>query len=98
MYLIKKTEHFEQWFRKLKDIRAKGLILARIKKAELGNLGNHKFVGKKVAEMVQDYGPGYRIYFTKIEGVTILLLLGGDKSSQTKDIKKAQKLAAEIGG
>ena len=98
MYRIQQTDNFEKWLRKLKDLRAKGLVLARIKKAELGNLGNCKSVGKRVSEMKIDYGPGYRIYFTRSKEILIVLLAGGDKSSQAKDIKKAQKIAAEIGG
>ena len=98
MYKIQKTDTFDKWLRKLRDVRAKGLILARMKRAELGNLGNHKAVGKRVSEMKIDYGPGYRVYFTRVQEVIILLLVGGDKSTQTRDIKKAQKLAETIGG
>ena len=97
MVKIQKTDVFAKLLRKLRDIRAKGLILARMKKVELGSLGDHKSVGKRVSEMRIDYGPGYRIYFTRVENVTILLLIGGDKSSQARDIKKAQELAAAIG-
>ena len=98
MFIIQKTEHFEKWFRKLKDVRAKAIILARLKKAELGNLSNYKSVGKKVFEMKIDYGPGYRIYYMHKGDITLLLIAGGTKSSQARDIKKAQKIAAEIGG
>ena len=98
MYIIQKTEHFEKWFRKLKDVRAKAIILARLKKAELGNLSNCKYVGKKVFEMKIDYGPGYRIYYMHKGDITLLIIAGGTKSSQARDIKKAQKIAAEIGG
>lgn len=98
MYVIKKTDIFDKWLRKLKDLRAKGLILARLKRAELGNPGNHKSVGKRVSEMIIDYGPGYRLYFTQVKDVKVFLLVGGDKSTQAKDIRKAQELAAAIGG
>jgi len=98
MFIIQKTEHFEKWFRKLKDVRAKAIILARLKKTELGNLSNYKSVGKKVFEMKIDYGPGYRIYYMHKGDITLLLIAGGTKSSQARDIKKAQKIAAEIGG
>lgn len=97
MYTIQKTDQFEKWFRKLKDIRAKARILVRIKKAEMGNLGDHRPVGQKISEMKIDYGPGYRLYFTKKKDVIILLLTGGDKSSQSRDIEKAQKILVEIG-
>jgi putative addiction module killer protein len=98
VYRIQKTDTFDRWLRKLRDVRAKGLILSRVKKAELGNLGEYRSVGKRVSEMKIDYGPGYHIYFTRVKGVTILLLIGGDKSTQTRDIRRAQELAAGIGG
>jgi len=98
MCVIKKTDIFDKWLRKLKDHRAKGLILARLKRAELGNPGNHKSVGKRVSEMIIDYGPGYRLYYTQVKDVKVFLLVGGDKSTQAKDIRKAQELAAAIGG
>jgi putative addiction module killer protein len=97
MYTIQKTEHFEIWLLKLRDIIVKGKILARLKRAELGNLGDYKPVGDGVFEMRIDYGPGYRVYFLISNRIVVILLTGGDKSSQVKDIKKAKKIAAEIG-
>ena len=97
MYIIQKTEYFENWLIKLNDSRAKAKILVRLKRAELGNLGDHKSVGDGVFEMRIDYGPGYRLYFARSGGVVIILLIGGDKSSQVKDIKKAKQIAIEIG-
>jgi putative addiction module killer protein len=97
MYLIQKTEYFETWFVRLNDIKAKGKILARLKRTELGNLGDHKSVGEGVFEMRIDYGPGYRLYFTRSKRVVIILLIGGDKSSQPRDIKRAKQIAIEIG-
>jgi putative addiction module killer protein len=97
MFIIQKTEQFDHWILKLKDIKAKGKILARIKKAEIGNLGDHKNVGCDLSEMRIDYGLGYRIYFCRLKGTIILLLWGGDKSSQSRDIKKAQQIAFNIG-
>jgi putative addiction module killer protein len=97
MLIIQKTNHFEHWLLALKDVRARARILARLKRAELGNLGDHKFVGDGVFEMRIDYGPGYRLYFARSKGVVIILLFGGDKSSQPKDIKKAKQIAIEIG-
>ena len=64
---------------------------------ELGNLGDHKSVGGSVSEMRIDYGPGYRIYFTEVGDVVVLLLIGGDKSTQARDIEKAKRLAKEYG-
>jgi len=98
MYNIQKTEYFEKWFRKLKDIRAKAIILTTLKKAELGNLSNYKSVGKKVFEMKIDYGPGYRIYYIHKGNITLILIAGGTKSSQSRDIRRAQEIADEIGG
>jgi len=63
----------------------------------LGNLGDHKSLGEGVFEMRINYGPGYRLYFTRSKGVVIILLVGGDKSSQSKDIKKAKQIAKQIG-
>jgi putative addiction module killer protein len=97
MYIIQKTEYFDTWLIRLNDIRAKGKILARLKRAELGNLGDHKSLGEGVFEMRINYGPGYRLYFTRSKGVVIILLVGGDKSSQSKDIKKAKQIAKQIG-
>jgi putative addiction module killer protein len=97
MYTIQKTEHFENWLLKIRDIIVKGKILARLKRAELGNLGDYKPVGEGVFEMRIDYGPGYRIYFLISNRIVVILLTGGDKSSQVKDIKKAKKIATEIG-
>ena len=64
---------------------------------KLGNLGDHKSLGEGVFEMRINYGPGYRLYFTRSKGVVIILLVGGDKSSQSKDIKKAKQIAKQIG-
>jgi putative addiction module killer protein len=97
MYIIQKTEYFDSWLIRLNDIRAKGKILARLKRAELGNLGDYKSLGEGVFEMRINYGPGYRLYFTRSKEVVIILLFGGDKSSQLKDIKKAKQIAKEIG-
>jgi putative addiction module killer protein len=97
MFIIQKTDYFEHWLTKLNDVRAKAKILTRLKRAELGNLGDHKSVGDNVFEMRIDYGPGYRLYFTRSRGVVIILLCGGDKSSQSKDIKRAKQIHTEIG-
>lgn len=98
MYIIQKTNHFEKWLCKLKDIVAKARILAWLKMVELGNLGDYKSIGNGVSEMKIDYGPGYRLYFTRSRGVVVILLIGGDKTSQARDIRKAKKIASEIGG
>ena len=97
MFIIQKTQYFENWLIRLKDIKVRVKILTRLKKVELGNLGDHKSIGEGIFEMRIDYGPGYRLYFTRSKGIVIILLIGGDKSSQAKDIKKAKKIAKEIG-
>lgn len=96
MYLVEKTEQFDRWFRKLKDIRAKANILLRIKKIELGNLGDNKSLRAGLYELRFTLGPGYRIYFTKNVNKIILLISGGDKSSQKKDIVRARLILKEI--
>jgi len=78
-------------------MRAKAKVLARLKRAELGNLGDHKSVGHGIFEMRIDYGPGYRLYCKKSKEIIIILLFGGDKSSQSSDIRKAEQIATELG-
>jgi putative addiction module killer protein len=97
MYLIEKTDEFDKWLRKLKDIRAKAIILFRIQKVEnLGQLGNCESVGQGIRELKIDYAKGYRIYFKEKEGKIIILLVGGDKSTQRKDIEKAKDILKRI--
>jgi putative addiction module killer protein len=93
---IKQTEHYAKWFRSLKDRRAKLRIDVRIRRLSLGNPGDVKPVGEGISELRIEYGPGYRIYFTGRGDDLILLLVGGDKSSQMKDIAKAKELAREL--
>ncbi|BAZ53778.1 hypothetical protein NIES4103_64610 [Nostoc sp. NIES-4103] len=82
---------FDEWLGSLRDIKAKAKIRVRLDRVEDGNLGDYKFVGEGVFELRIDYGPGYRIYFAQ-EGTTVILLLcGGDKSTQEQDIRKAQE-------
>lgn len=93
MIEIRETESYAVWFSRLRDERAKARINARIFRLSNGNLGDIKAVGDGVAELRIDYGPGYRVYFIRFEQVIVLLLCGGDKSSQVADIVKAKKLA-----
>ncbi len=93
---IRRTETFSKWLDKLRDARARVRVLSRLTRAEDGNLGDTKPVGESVSEMRIDYGPGYRIYFTKRRKTIIVLLIGGDKSSQEQDIKRAIQLAREL--
>lgn len=92
MLEIRKTTQFTKWLTGLKDIRAKAKILVRIDRAEEGNLGDVKFFDG-IGEMRIDYGPGYRVYFQRQGDVLVLLLCGGDKSTQQTDIKRALEIA-----
>ena len=96
MYLLRQTVAFQNWLDDLKDQRAQVRIAARLRLAEAGNLGDWKTVGGEVSEMRVDYGPGYRLYFTRRGNVLIVMLAGGDKSSQKRDIKRAQRMVAEL--
>lgn len=95
MIEVYRTALFSDWFKSLKDERAKARIQTRIGRVELGNLGDAKFFNG-IGELRIDYGPGYRIYFVKRGNTVIILLCGGDKSSQSKDIKKAAAMAKEL--
>jgi putative addiction module killer protein len=93
MYLIEKTSDFHKWFRKLKDRKAKAKILVRIQRIEeKGNFGDCQPVGEGISELKIHYAAGYRIYFKEHDGCLVLLLIGGDKSTQSKDIEKAKLL------
>lgn len=93
MIITEKTPEFDKWIRKLKDIRAKAKILFRIQKLETdGHFGDCKSVGDGINELRINYAKGYRVYFKEKENSIILLLIGGDKSSQQKDIKKAKEI------
>ena len=95
-YLIQQTDTFAHWHGALRDLRARIAIARRIDRAAAGNLGDVKPVGEGVAEMRVNVGPGYRLYFTRRGEMLILLLCGGDKSSQSRDIALAKRLAGEI--
>lgn len=89
MVEVRTTEVFERWLRDLRDIKGRVRILARIDRLALGNPGDMKSVGGGVLEMRIDVGPGYRVYLTKRADVLVMLLCGGDKSSQARDITAA---------
>jgi putative addiction module killer protein len=90
---IEVTDEFDKWLKALRDLQAKVRIFERIRRLGDGNPGDVKPVGKGVSEMRINYGPGYRLYYTQRSGSLIILLCGGDKSSQTKDIARAIALA-----
>lgn len=93
MIEIRKTETFERWFTELRDRRAVARIKSRIDRLQLGLFGDAKPVGEGVSEMRVDYGPGYRVYFVQRGTKVVILLAGGDKRTQSRDIEKALDLA-----
>ena len=96
MLTIRKTQEFERWLTKLRDDRARAKILLRIERLELGNPGDVASVGDGVSELRIHYGPGYRVYFIQRGAILIVLLCGGDKSTQAADIVDAKRLAQEL--
>lgn len=96
MYTIQQTHKFSKWLTKLKDMRARIAIARRLERAQGGNLGDVKSVGERVFEMRVDMGAGYRLYYTMRGNELIILLVGGDKSTQQRDIEKAIEMAKEI--
>jgi len=97
MIEVRQTAIYAKWFAGLKDTRARARIDIRIRRLSLGNPGDVKPVGKGVSEMRIDVGKGYRVYFVQHGDLWILLLAGGDKSTQQNDIAKAIKIAADAG-
>jgi putative addiction module killer protein len=96
MIEVRQTATYTKWFARMKDVRAKARIDIRIRRLSLGNPGDVKPVGKGVSELRLDVGKGYRIYFIHRGEQLIILLAGGDKSTQQKDIERAIKIAGEI--
>ncbi len=96
MFEIRKTDTFAKWIDSLRDIEARARVLVRIERLSLGNPGDVRPVGKGVSEIRIDYGSGYRVYYKKVGQTIIVLLAGGDKRTQTKDIKTAQRLAQNL--
>lgn len=93
MYFIEKTTEIDKWLRKLKDLRAKAKILVRIQKLEQDeHFGDCEPVGEGIRELKINYAKGYRVYFREIDGKIIILLIGGDKSTQQRDIEKAKEI------
>jgi putative addiction module killer protein len=96
MIEIRKTSHFAKWIDSLQDIRARARIQARIERLAMGNPGDVKPVGEGISEMRIDYGTGYRVYYVQHEQSVIILLAGGDKSTQPRDIKAALHLVQNL--
>jgi len=94
-YHLEQTSTFARWLKSLKDLQARAAILLRLKQVQAGHLGDVKYVGGGVSELRWHLGPGYRVYLCKRGDEIIVLLAGGDKSTQQRDIARAQLLAKE---
>jgi putative addiction module killer protein len=93
---IRKTDVYAKWLDGLLDVRGRARILARVERLAAGNPGDVRPVGEGVSELRIDYGPGYRVYFKQHGREVVILLAGGDKSSQARDIKTASRLARNV--
>jgi len=96
MYEIRRTEVFTSWLDHLRDARVRVRVLARLDRVAQGVFGDTKVIGETVSELRIDYGPGYRIYYTRRRRTVVFLLVGGDKSTQERDIKRAIRLAQNL--
>ena len=96
MIMVRETEKFSKWLRNLKDPVAQSLITARIRRISTGNFGDVKSLGDTVSGLRIDYGPGYRVYFTRCGGEIIILLCGGTKTTQIRNIETAQRMVKNI--
>jgi putative addiction module killer protein len=96
MIEVRQTAAFSRWFARLRDIRAQAHFVRRIERAQAGNLGDVRALGEGLSEMRIHYGPGYRLYLAQRGERLVLLLCGGDKSSQAADIREAKAMAKEL--
>lgn len=96
MLEIRKTEAYVQWIDNLRDLQARARVQVRIERLAAGNPGDIKVVGEGISELRIDYGPGYRVYFTKRGREVVILLAGGDKTTQSADIRIALRLARNL--
>lgn len=96
MKQLLETDVFSRWFGRLADRRAKAVILARLRRVEMGHFGDCASVGEGVSELRVHHGPGYRVYYIERGLEVVVLLAGGSKGSQTRDIEKARRLAREM--
>ena len=96
MIEIRETNEYASWFSGLRDAVGKSRVLMRIRRIALGNFGDVKPVGDGISELRIDHGPGYRVYLTQQGDTVVILLVGGDKSSQRRDIERAKRLARDL--
>jgi putative addiction module killer protein len=96
MIVIHETESFKDWIRALKDRQTKQIINAHIRRISIGHFGDTKPVGNGVSELRINHGPGYRVYFTRRGQEIVILLCGGSKSTQSRDIEAAREIAAKL--
>lgn len=94
-WVVRRTPVFESWLAKLRDLKARAIIVQRVTRLAAGQIGDFRSVGEGVNELRVDHGPGYRIYFVRRGEAVIVLLCGGDKGSQARDIARAKNLAKE---
>lgn len=95
MIKLIKTDVFDQWLRSLRDTQARAKITVRLKRLSLGNPGDVKPVGEGISELRIPYGPGYRVYYLTSGSIVVVVLCGGDKSSQSRDIEQAKAIARQ---
>ncbi len=95
MYEVRQTAEFRRWLDELRDHRGRERVLQRLERLAAGNLGDVRPLGGKLAELRLDTGPGYRLYFVRRGALVVLLLCGGDKASQDRDILRARKMAED---
>lgn len=95
MFELQQTETFAKWRQRLSDVRARAIIAARLNRLAYGNTGDVQSVGSGISELRIHYGPGYRVYFQQRGNTLIILLCGGDKGTQARDIKAAKQILAE---
>ena len=96
MFEVRKTEIYAKWLDGLRDIRARARVLVRVERLATGNPGDVRPVGEGVSELRIDYGPGYRVYFKQQSRTIVVLLAGGDKRTQSRDIETAMRLARNL--
>ena len=96
MIEVRQTEVYENWFANLRDRQARSRIDVRIRRLSLGNFGDVKSVGEGVSELRIDYGPGYRVYFIQRRETLVILLAGGNKGTQSRDIQTALEIARHV--